>query len=191
MSKVPSDGDGRAGQHESGRGIRRPLALWALVAVLVLGVVAGAFVVRQAVSGGASTARTAAPTVSATPTLSVDQLVGLEWTLTELDVDGISYSMPHRVPTLHFYPGTEKIGGWGVCNPYYAMYALAGTVLRLSNIGVSTYVACGFEMDFLDGLERVGRIEVQSPMLRMTSDDYRVRIIFQLTWTLKTSGTAG
>ena len=102
---------------------------------------------------------------TAEPPVSVDELIGTEWGLEEID----GGSVVDNVQSTLGFERNNRIIGWGGCNRYFTGFRSAGNGIKLGPIGSTRRICPPVVMDqeirFLQALEKAHTIRIKGPYL--------------------------
>jgi putative lipoprotein len=115
----------------------------------------------------------------------VDELIGTEWGLEEIDGSGV---VDNVQSTLRF-ERNDRITGWGGCNRYFTGFRSTGDDIKLGPIGATRRicppVVMGQEDRFFQALEKARTIRIEGPYLVIECEGIKKPLKFV---KLKSSG---
>jgi len=115
----------------------------------------------------------------------VNELIGTEWVLEEIDGRGV---VDNVQSTLRF-DGNDRIIGWGGCNRYFTGVGSAGNGIKLGPIGSTRRICPAVVMDqedrFFQALEKARTIRIEGPHLVVDCEGIKKPLQFV---RLKSSG---
>jgi len=115
----------------------------------------------------------------------VNELIGTEWVLEEIDGRGVADNVQS---TLRF-DGNDRIIGWGGCNRYFTGFDSAGNGIKLGPIGSTRRTCPAVVMDqedrFFQALEKARTIRIEASHLVIDCEGIKKPLKFV---RLKSSG---
>jgi putative lipoprotein len=115
----------------------------------------------------------------------VNELIGTEWGLEEIDGSGVADNVQS---TLRF-ERNDRIIGWGGCNRYFTGLRSTGNGIKLGPIGSTRRICPPVVMDqedrFFEALENARAIRIEGPYLMIECEGIKKPLKFV---RLKSSG---
>lgn len=110
--------------------------------------------------------------------MAVNELIGTEWVLEEIDGSGV---VDNVQSTLRF-DRNDRIIGWGGCNRYFTGVRLAGNKIKMGPIGstrrICPPVVMAQEERFFQALIKARTISIEDPFLVIESDGIKKPLKF-------------
>ena len=108
----------------------------------------------------------------------VNELIGTEWGLEEIDGSGV---VDNVQSTLRF-DRNDRITGWGGCNRYFTGFRSAGNEIKLGPIGSTRRICPTVVMDqedrFFKALEKARTIQIEDAYLMIECEGIKKPLIF-------------
>ena len=115
----------------------------------------------------------------------VNELIGTEWALEEIDGSGV---VDNVQSTLRF-ESNDRIMGWGGCNRYFTGFRSIGDDIKLGPIGSTRRICPPVVMDqedrFFQALQKARKIRIEGPHLVIECEGIKKPLNFV---KLKSSG---
>ena len=108
----------------------------------------------------------------------VNELIGIDWGLEEIDGSGVVDNVQSTIR----FENNDRISGWGGCNRYFTAYRSTGNEIKLGPIGstrrICPPVVMGQEDRFFQALGKARSVRIEGPYLIIECEGIEIPLKF-------------